>query len=174
MKNIESRWKGVYLERSRGRCLPVSEPVPKCCSRREEGPVALKQMPQAVIHLLCSNLYLQRGRSGSHECSVSGNYCGRKSRSSSTNDCILVETVVMSETNVLEVTTPCSFIYRFRKNVFSPSSGYRWARLRYGLVKKRECPSFVTTHSSDRLTANLNGRITTTIVRTPVMMHRYG
>jgi hypothetical protein len=37
---------------------------------------------------------------------VSGNYSDHNSRSSSINDCILAETVIMSETNFLEVMTP--------------------------------------------------------------------
>jgi len=135
----------------------------KCCSRREEGPVALKQVLQAVLRLLCSNFYRRSIGRTRLQC-VSGNYCDHISRSSSINGSVLVETIILSGTILFEVMTPCSFIYRYHR--FGKRRSIAIFRVEMSPVEmwfgyKRECASFVTTHSWTWLPANLKVWITT-------------
>ena len=46
---------------------------------------------------------------------VSGNYSERNSRSSSNNDRVRVETVILSGTVLFEVMITCKFIYRYQR-----------------------------------------------------------
>jgi hypothetical protein len=76
MKSVECRRKGVRPKRSRERCVLKTSCGVKTSAKfsaagdREEDPVVLKQVAQAILHLLFSSFYRGGGRLGANECCV--------------------------------------------------------------------------------------------------------